>query len=455
MPERKHAKYSPSKFAYLRACPGQANAIAALPEAVRKELDKPTDDSIRGTRLHALRQFMVQQALEKKGITWPTEVLDDDGARHIISSQDVEACRAVVNWYLKHPAVRRFDEPGFHVWQEPRLEIGKWLGAPEGICAGYPDVVLATPNKLDVCDDKYGYWLVSPECDQIRLYGFASSALIYPEGHNRNEWAQCRELGTHILQPANGENPHVGKDWKIDILSEWQVEFAAILKTAMNPDAPRVPGDDQCRFCIARNTKACSESIEKVPKDITAMFGQPPSDVSGKPEAPPPIASVDQIVELADVHMTQPVDGLTNEQLSEIKDRAPFVKTFFKECDEEAKRRAEAGQTIPHWKLVDVPGKRGFPKDEAGIKEARRVLLEELKMRKATAIREVFVTVGEFEKSVARFKKEEKRDRALSVLIKGKGSRTLAPDSDPRASSVETMFGQPDQDPVPSLEDLL
>jgi hypothetical protein len=106
---------------------------------------------------------------------------------------------------------------------------------------------------------------------------------------------------------------------------EWLV---GVLDAAENPDAPRIPGEKQCRFCRAKQHGVCPEAKE---------------------QALNPTMSVSVVTESTDPK--EIAYRLPSGNLAWFLGEASFAIDVIEACRDEAKRRLSAGDEVPGWRL--------------------------------------------------------------------------------------------------------
>src|SRR5690606_16378758 len=115
-------------------------------------------------------------------------------------------------------------------------------------------------------------------------------------------------------------------------------------RAALEPDAPRIPGEKQCRFCRVRTT--CPALAKTLDDLATGSF----EDV-GDPV--PPTATAELVQKLHRLPQ-EPRDPATlpTAALARVLGYRKLMESWFKAVEEELQRRAHAGEAIPGWKLV-------------------------------------------------------------------------------------------------------
>ena len=277
---------------------------------------------------------------------------------------------------------------------ETRLDLTDWV--PEGF--GTADCIMIGGNRLLVVDFKYGKGVrVSAENNpQMQLYALGALkkfAMVY----------EIETVTMAICQPRLSVEPDVWEEPVADLLAFGDMvrQRAAL---AIKGEGEYHPGEEQCRFCRARQT--CRARADY---NIQMAFG----DVGKLP----PLIS----------------DAEVGEYLAKGED----VARWLKDLQEYALSTCLEGGEIPGYKAVEGRGSRDWTDQD----EAFRALMaggvpeEVMYERKA-------LTLAALEKVVG---KKEFADLAGSYIVKSPGKPTLVKESDKRPAisnvpSVEEAF---------------
>lgn len=247
-----HSRLSPSSAHRWRRCPGAPRAEEGLP-------DTSGFEAAEGTAFHHFAALCLEFWLEPedflgKRVHVPYTDFDEDG-----NQRDIEHVFEFDGEMADHMhAGLAFLRARMHkdclVFVEKKVDLGPWCG-PGQFGTSDCGIVDLTARRITVFDWKYGQGIpVSPvENDQAILY-----ALGFWHSFARHEF---------------DENPD---DIEVDIFIEqprapggggmWTTTMRRLLKTGkkvkeeaeatQDPDAPRIAGDKQCRFC-KRAAKGC------------------------------------------------------------------------------------------------------------------------------------------------------------------------------------------------------
>ncbi len=254
-----HAKFSPSKLNEISLCPGMPNAIAALPP---DERDTKSEAADTGTRRHALLEWKAYHPTEP----WPTQVWE-----YKITSEDVRLVQEVWKYLEKHPA--RGLGQGNLFLTETEVQIGAYLKLPVEDLWGTVDCVLVTADTVEIADAKFGNWQVEPDSWQLKAYaiGVIGDHLVdKATGQFHPQHRQIRNLRLTIMQPTGGGETIRSVEFPLTAVEVWMKEIKEIVLEAKDPEAPRVPGDKQCKFCPAAST--CPARSALVQSEMEGAF---------------------------------------------------------------------------------------------------------------------------------------------------------------------------------------
>lgn len=357
-----HAKLSASGAHRWMACPGSVAAEDGLP-------DKSSSFAEEGTIAHD-----VMEKCLKGG--WNASTVCDDA----------EMADAV-QVYLDY--VRSFPARGKPLI-EARVNFSRWV--PGGF--GTADTILFYDDTMHIVDLKYGKGVrvSAEENPQAQLYALGAYA-------DYGEFFDIKNIKIAIVQP------------RIDNITEWEISFDDLMKfgeaasqaaeTAFTPNAPRVPGEKQCRFCKAKAT--CPALFKLTTDVILSDF----DDISGAP-AP---------------------NNLTTEQMSKVLTAKPLIEAWLEAVEKFATEKIASGGGFPGFKLVEGRSIRKWI-DEDVAAERLQCLIGE----RATWTRKL-ISPSQAEKILGKKQKAEIEDLAF----KPNGAPTIAPESDPRPSVMASL----------------
>ena len=225
----RQGKPSASGMQRLALCPGSWLAERGLP-------DVPGEAALMGTRLHAHMEHgsLPEDAAEAEAVAWCRE-------------QEVALAERFLGW----DGVAEADpaSPDGRVLRELRW----WHG---DLFSGQADVVFVANGMALVLDYKFGRVPVAAAECNLQL---AALALLAFENLPGVEVVFCG-----ILQPlVSRQVPGVVR-FRREMLPQLCAYFDGLVAAAQRPDAPRVPGGAQCRFCRAQvDCPACGGLVQQ------------------------------------------------------------------------------------------------------------------------------------------------------------------------------------------------
>ena len=361
-----HAKLGASNAHRWMACPGSVAAEDGLP-------DQSSPFALEGTEAHDLGE----KALGDCGVldTYP-------------NSEMAEFVRVYVD-YVKQWADYCDD---FAV--EQRVDYGDWV--PGGF--GTADAIVLRGQTLHVIDLKYGMGVRvdAEENPQGMLYALGAYAMY-------SMVTDIEDVVISIVQP------------RLDHISEWKINTRALLKWAelakqraeatLEPDAPRLPGEKQCRFCKAKAT--CEALLKHTEEALLTRF----DDLDNMPKA----------------------NTLTEQQMRVALDAKPLIEGWLGAIEKLVRDRLDDGDEFPGYKLVEGRSNRKW----ADEREAEAKLIAMLNDKAFTKPK--IISPAQAEKALGKTRAVEIRD----LIVKPQGAPTLAPESDkrPAIGVSETDFG--------------
>lgn len=346
------------------ACPGSIAAEAAY-------RDESSAYAVEGTTAHELAEVCLRRGWS------PSDLPEYAGASegHEWERYDPDMRRFVAE-YVDHCAGIGGDMTRVEV----RLDLRRWLPGGFGT-ADYLAVHFADAS-LDVVDLKYGQGVrVAAEGNpQALLYAAGALAEV-------DHLLDVQTVRVHIHQP------------RLHHVDVWQTTAAEVLafaegaalaaEAALAPDAPRVPGEKQCRFC--RHKVACPE--------LTAMA----EEAARTPISP--------------------------ETLAHALTLAPVVSSWVSAVEAAAKQHLADGGTVPGFKLVEGRSQRKWADEEL----AAAALAEHL-----DPWTRQLLSVAQAEKALGA---SIFREVAAGLVTKSPGAPTVAPDSDKRPALAPLLDG--------------
>ncbi len=232
MPPIKHALMSASKAHQWLECSASVRMEERFEEQIQSEA------AAEGTVAHALAEHHLTKMLQGKKATTPKAIREDPLYKPAMEEHVATYCDVVME---TRTGMQANGNPA--VYLEQYLDLSEWI--PEGF--GTADCVLIGDGTIHVFDFKYGKGVpvAAEENPQLKLYALgclAEFGCLY----------DIKEAVLHIVQP------------RLDSITEWPVsrevlekwgEFVVkpIAQKAYDGKGEFKPGEDQCRWCRAKN----------------------------------------------------------------------------------------------------------------------------------------------------------------------------------------------------------
>jgi hypothetical protein len=351
-----HALLGASNAHRWLACPGSVEAERDIPNTTSKFAEE-------GTAAHELAEFAL-----------------NIGPSALDAFHDAEMAD-FVRVYVEYVAQAATNADIFEI--EQRVSYADWVDGGFGTA----DAVIVKGGVIHVCDLKYGMGVrVDAENNpQGMLYALGAYAA-------NSYLGDIHTAKISIIQP------------RLDHISEWEISIEALLRWAewakqqaeatQEPDAPRVPGEKQCRFCRAKaSCKALQQLTEKA---ILSEF----DDMDNMPKA----------------------NTLTDAQMRAALDAKPMIESWLSAIEALAKERLESGLGFEGYKLVEGRSVRKWA-DDAQAETALVDLLGD-----AAFAPKKIVSPAQAEKALGKKRAGEIAD----LVTKPTGAPTLVPESDTR-----------------------
>lgn len=324
--------------------------------------------------------------------------------------------------------------PGDH-FVETRVDFSDLTPIPKQ--GGTADHAVCQPGVLIITDLKYG------KGEQV----FAeknTQALLYAYGFFR-EWDWFYDFKTIHIRICQPRLDHFDT-WLVtrDELLAFADYAKARAAAAWEPDAPRTPGEKQCRWCRVRvDCVARAAYLEKLIDDVF-------DDLSG---GDPETVTHDEMVAFAhrlddeefEWRMVD-ITSLTVKQKAKLVTHRKMVEKFFSDIYEELESRILRGEDVPDHKVVDGRSFRSFINTPAAIEHLEFIGVPKEKICPATLISPA---VAEEEIRALGFKRKDIPGMLASVVVKPKGSPTMVHVSDKRKAITigdDDVFGNDTSD---------
>lgn len=369
--DRAHAVLSASGAHRWIACPGSVAAESELPDEGR---DSPF--AAEGTAAHELAETCLRG--------------ESDAAGHIgavFNGFEVDADMAdAVQLYVDY--VRAI--PG-HRFIEARVSFAEW--APGGF--GTADAVIINGNALHIVDLKFGRGVAVDAEWNPQTMCYAAGAL--------REFGFLYDIETvciAIHQP------------RMDRVSEWELSAADLrgwaetmlrpaAQAALASDAPRSPGEEQCRWCRAK--PVCRTLAEHCLSTAVEGFAAIGAEIAPRAIGP-----------------------LDNAEIGLLLRDAPLIRDWLNALEARAHSEIERGGEVPGWKLVAGRSLRKWADEDKAASALARA-----KVRASERFVKKLISPAQAEKMLG---------KAHPVLtdhvVKPEGRPTLAPADDKRPALV-------------------
>lgn len=310
--------------------PSAASRWIACPASVRLSKDIPEtpsgDAAMAGTAIHALAETCY--------------LLGDDPMHSI--GKTIEGV-VMARWHCEmaqqHLEHIQFIESNCRRGGVRVEQKVTYLDSPTVLLRGTADVIGIGGNTLYIADLKTGSGYVDQDSDQLKIY--ALGALLQQDEATQD---QMKHVQLHIVQPRHGDvRVHT---MTIDELLDWEVKvLVPAIHATTNPDSQPRPSEKACQYCPAKLT--CPAQHEAF-----ALVEQQPNTTAMTKE------------EISAVMVR-----LTDEQISDLLNRAPIVESFVDALRKHALERMKQGGILPGWQLAPKRATRKWA-DENKAKDA-------------------------------------------------------------------------------------
>ena len=370
-----HADASPSSASIWLNCPASVTLARG-----KKRLPSPYTRE--GTAAHAAAESLVNGVAVPAGIVVDGESIQvtDEMLDHVQTYVDyVKALQARSSWFAVESkiALKNLPEPLF--------------GTADAM--GYD-----RQGVLEIVDLKYGKG-VSVDVvgnPQLKIYGLGGVDQFSPPG-------AVKKVKLTVVQPRTAGPAVQSVTLGVGELKFWQFD-------TLEPALQRIADDDQtetpgphCRWCVRAGDCKALAAMANV--EAKAAFAGDPSAL---------------------------VRGLSNADLAGALDKSELIVAWVNLIRAEASQRADAGQTIPNYKLVPKRAIRKWTDDDAALAALN---IAGVPLHEVVKV----VTVAAAERAMKAHKKN--MDALLPLIVKESSGTTLVRDDDPRDdASPKSVF---------------
>lgn len=413
--DREHKMFSPSQAERFILCPGSVALIKRTPPR------EATAYALEGTVAHT-----VLEAGLKNECVNATQAIDNSV---YCMSPDVFTVefKAAINdaldyiWDLYWTLEYQYGDCALYI---ERFVDPPVASAP-GEAGGYCDVAVYSPSakRLWVIDYKHGEGVAKSAEDNAQAKQYAAGFLF--EDNAVVDPTNIRVVTLVIIQPRafHPDGPVREYNTTVAAIHEYLFQLDEKIELCLQPDAPLVPGVEQCRFCPARDQCPAAEA---------RALAIPGTDFK----------KVKDVV----VPKLPQVNTLDVDRLSYIMQMWPFVNMWYNGVSSRVEELMRSGVQVPGFKLVEAQARREWhpsPRETMDEFAARLAAyvgcdIEELYPRKLINITDAETKIiNAFKSRVGRGrKKQAAADAAQSfayfTLKKSSGKLTVVSDDDSR-----------------------
>lgn len=330
--EGAHASFGASNAHRYMACPGSHRMTRGLKGG------RSSRDATIGTAAHDIVARCLDSSLDPgtfKGKMWDVDQGDGSMAEVEITDELLTAIRYCVDYASKLIEVSKLHK-GWHS-VEQKFSLNEL--EPPASMFGTSDLVVAVGDYLHVTDWKFGVGVIvrAEGNPQLRYYALGALLALPP-----NIRQQITKIRIHVVQPRLPDGPAVTtEELSLMELIDWSSDLLDAVKKALEPEAPLIPGQKQCKFCGAA---AVCPALRDVAQNAAAEAFR----------SSPPTA--EEVYALSDVEM------------ADILQRMGLVRMWLDRVETAATARLSQGGTIPGFKLVQKQQRRAWTSEGEAAK---------------------------------------------------------------------------------------
>lgn len=385
-------------------CPGSVMMCANITDSGSSEAARE------GTAVH----LMGEQALrnERQPIEWFDRFIRVEGYDIEVNEEMVEGAQM----YVDH--VRRLVASGAELEIEMRLSMALLDPSDPMLteCQGTSDAVAYWPQHqaIEIGDLKFGKgYMVPADAGQLKIYGLLAMLKYLDRG--------VQTIRTTVVQPRDPNEAVRVRSHDYDSAELW--EFAGqvngAMRDALQPNAPLVPGEEQCQWCAARGV--CPALAQGALDLARGAFAQAtPMHINS------PMPSAGKTPELPDVSQA------SGEELGAWLDRRDMVNTWFNGVELRAAAACKSGLHVPGYKMVQRTGNRKWTDPDLAVYEIMKLGVPETQLWQPRKLRSP--------KMIENVLPKEKHEALASFVNRPDNGLALVRDSDKRPAATG-VFG--------------
>lgn len=415
-----HATLAPSARVRWANCPGSVREEAKYPE-------QPSGPAaIDGTHSHTLLEKCLTTNLTPQDFIG--KELEDHEGKFVVDAERADRVSVAVGYIVRR--VRELGGPGVRILSEQRVDPHLLTGRTDQ--SGTVDIRLIAPGFIEIIDYKDGVQPVPAEGNlQMLQYAVGSVAELMLQ-YDMKLIPDCT-IRLTIVQPKlrlKGLDPISSWEFSSAKLQEEVLKLVKEGQACDDPNAPLVPGDEQCKYCRA---KGCAARASHVMDAVGLMFGAVVNPLEGA-----------NVTVLADGVAQQAAgknpNEMSDQQLKELLEAAPLIRQVLEAAEIEALRRFEAGQSIEGLKVVRGRGSRSWALPEAEMAEK----LKKMGIPKDTLWSTKLITPAQAESATwekrdgtkVQLTERQKKTLQGEYIKKSDGKLTVVSASDERPSAM-------------------
>ena len=405
-----HARLSFSASERWLRCPASVNMTRNIPDSGGSLASEE------GTFAHSLLERAVNRWIITDEVRWnPAEIpaqYDQNMNEHLN-----DAFALIV---AEVERLRDMGQKDIRVYAERKVDMHYLTGRDD--TWGTADIIVESEDYLIVIDLKYGKGVfVEADTTQNRLYLLGAMCPTMKKTKGDMPWVSVKGV---IIQPrypdAEGE---IIRDVEFtpEELDSWFHETVAPAMKLTDEPPPPVPGEKQCRWCLAKPT---CPAVKQQVADACSVF----LPVEGAAVSEAVVPSIDEAVT---------DDELAN--LLQVHDQIPFINGYLKAVSERIRKLLEQRDPRLHGRLKLVVSRR-----TTKWSESDHVVVDALVAGKGRTVKDGYIPrktlVKESPLSAAQALKlklnKAQKERLQELISKTEGGLSIVPWSDPRDNAA-------------------